>query len=633
VRSRQRSDDSASSYKKRASGTSTSDAARSTSTPLAPTVAHPDDAVHLQQRIGNAALANLIGSRVPVQAKLQVGRPDDPQELEADRVADAITADGAGIERPVRPQGENRAGGGTSAPPSIDQALASPSAPLPGRVRTEMEGAFNRDLSDVRVHVGHEAEPATSEIAAQAFTVGRDIVFAPGRYAPATREGRHLLAHELTHVAQQTSGRTMKTARRQPEHRSGPTTDMYKPQELPRTDEKTVPRAREALPLITQDLQMLADEAVALSILANPILYEFEKNYPLAYDSLKGTLAAFVPDWGPPPEILSLVIDLTLLAVPGGAIVKVGGALANFAFDVFYSNQHQESQAALTAKTMTGWLHGTMQPLQATTVALKVIPQIHLAALQLMSEALRPYNVMEAAVRRSSKDSIPGVMEAAKFLNVVPIVRTNIAVAVAAMRRLQNSYKIFQANSGYNEERKRLLAVVGPQILSSPLLVDASDIMKKVLIPAFPELGGLAQARQYGERMSLAELVSEPNTPSTLGKKVHQVNVLSPTDPTGRLKVRFVVPGVGEFVADHKNWKESIERLHGFMETRQAMSLPPVEEAVRRGDAYAHERVIEFYSWLVPYDWELVETARTRILPAKANDARKMWGRLAGVVP
>ena len=43
-------------------------------------------------------------------------------------------------------------------------------------------------------------------MSAHAYTVGRDIVFAPGRYAPATDDGRHFLAHELTHVVQQSAG-------------------------------------------------------------------------------------------------------------------------------------------------------------------------------------------------------------------------------------------------------------------------------------------------------------------------------------------------------------------------------------------------------------------------------------------
>ncbi len=66
-----------------------------------------------------------------------------------------------------------------------------------------MEPRFGRDFSAVRVHSGAAAERSAREMDAHAYTVGGHIVFGPGRLAPGTEEGRRLLAHELTHVAQQ----------------------------------------------------------------------------------------------------------------------------------------------------------------------------------------------------------------------------------------------------------------------------------------------------------------------------------------------------------------------------------------------------------------------------------------------
>jgi hypothetical protein len=60
-----------------------------------------------------------------------------------------------------------------------------------------------RDFSGVRVHTGPEAAEAAGSVNARAFTVGRDIVFGAGQYAPQSRDGLWLLAHELTHVIQQ----------------------------------------------------------------------------------------------------------------------------------------------------------------------------------------------------------------------------------------------------------------------------------------------------------------------------------------------------------------------------------------------------------------------------------------------
>ncbi len=67
------------------------------------------------------------------------------------------------------------------------------------------EPRLGRDLSSVRIHAGPEASRAALALNAHAFTVGHDIVFGEGRYAPETSAGRRLLAHELVHTVQQQS--------------------------------------------------------------------------------------------------------------------------------------------------------------------------------------------------------------------------------------------------------------------------------------------------------------------------------------------------------------------------------------------------------------------------------------------
>jgi hypothetical protein len=69
-----------------------------------------------------------------------------------------------------------------------------------------MEQRFSYDFSRVRVHSGGIAEQSALDVNADAYTVGNDIVFGAGRFAPATQEGRRLIAHELTHVVQQSEG-------------------------------------------------------------------------------------------------------------------------------------------------------------------------------------------------------------------------------------------------------------------------------------------------------------------------------------------------------------------------------------------------------------------------------------------
>lgn len=80
----------------------------------------------------------------------------------------------------------------------------SGSQPLPETDRSFMERKFGSDFSGVRVHTDSDAVKMSSELNAQAFTHGRDIYFGAGRYSPSTSSGKRLLAHELTHVVQQT---------------------------------------------------------------------------------------------------------------------------------------------------------------------------------------------------------------------------------------------------------------------------------------------------------------------------------------------------------------------------------------------------------------------------------------------
>ncbi|CUU59570.1 protein of unknown function (DUF4157) [Parafrankia irregularis] len=86
------------------------------------------------------------------------------------------------------------------------EARRGAGSPLPEPVRAEMEGHLGADLSAVRIHTDGAAATLNRAVQAEAFTTGSDVFFSPGRYDPASPTGRGLLAHELTHVVQQTSG-------------------------------------------------------------------------------------------------------------------------------------------------------------------------------------------------------------------------------------------------------------------------------------------------------------------------------------------------------------------------------------------------------------------------------------------
>jgi hypothetical protein len=174
-----------------------------------------------------------------VQAKLTVSQPNDPYEQEADRVADQVMSmqeprlqracpsceDETLQKRPLAEQitplvqrqeepeeeeepvqakweGDNS----SRRNPDLDaqiQSLRSGGAPLPSSTRNFFEQRFGNDFGDVRVHSSLQASEAAKSVRAQAFTVGRDIVFSPGKYDPETNSGKNLLAHERTHVVQQ----------------------------------------------------------------------------------------------------------------------------------------------------------------------------------------------------------------------------------------------------------------------------------------------------------------------------------------------------------------------------------------------------------------------------------------------
>lgn len=90
--------------------------------------------------------------------------------------------------------------------PEVERAIHGASGggqTLDSEVRRTMEPALGHDLSGVRVHTGTEADRLNRAVNARAFTTGRDIFFRDGEYRPGSSGGRELLAHELTHVAQQ----------------------------------------------------------------------------------------------------------------------------------------------------------------------------------------------------------------------------------------------------------------------------------------------------------------------------------------------------------------------------------------------------------------------------------------------
>src|SRR5262249_48872991 len=85
----------------------------------------------------------------------------------------------------------------------VHEALNSPGQPLDARTRAFFEPRFGYDFSSVRVHTDAKAAESARAVNALAYTVGRDVFFGAGQYAPNTAPGQKWLTHELTHVMQQ----------------------------------------------------------------------------------------------------------------------------------------------------------------------------------------------------------------------------------------------------------------------------------------------------------------------------------------------------------------------------------------------------------------------------------------------
>ncbi|MGS0687389.1 eCIS core domain-containing protein [Nakamurella sp. GG22] len=96
--------------------------------------------------------------------------------------------------------------GGSRVSPEVNGALArlqGRGRPLPANIADAMGEAMGADLGEVRIHTGDEPAALARSVQATAFTLGRDIYFGAGSYAPQTTSGQRLLAHELAHTVQQ----------------------------------------------------------------------------------------------------------------------------------------------------------------------------------------------------------------------------------------------------------------------------------------------------------------------------------------------------------------------------------------------------------------------------------------------
>ncbi|KAM3095451.1 DUF4157 domain-containing protein [Phormidesmis sp. 146-35] len=171
----------------------------------------------------NSLAANSSGDRTPstIQPKLTVGAPNDPYEQEADRMADQVMSmPDSAVQQPIhreailedkelqtKPALRRSTDDALQTGNSVENQLNSSKgggSTMPDDLKSYMESRFNTDFSRVRIHTDSNSVDMNEALEAQAFTYGNDVFFGESKYDTVSTEGKKLLAHELTHVVQQT---------------------------------------------------------------------------------------------------------------------------------------------------------------------------------------------------------------------------------------------------------------------------------------------------------------------------------------------------------------------------------------------------------------------------------------------
>ena len=323
-----------------------------------------------------AALSTPRGS--VMQAKLAIGASDDPLEREADRVADQVLAlpthpvvRGA-AQRIQRFAGQPAAQAAT-APESVDRVLAGSGRPLDTALRHDMEQRFGHDFSRVRVHSDGAAGQSARDVHAHAYTAGHSIVFGASQYSPGTREGRRLLAHELTHVVQQTSSNENEVGRSNEQH--GLSSDPFRTDSAPprhfsssapgrrlQTQKAIAPPSPElefAMALTAGRAGMTdADARNALSIYKKLSNAERQKAFNRSYPSGEITRLLFalkaVDAAGPYRDEVAEILRWVEEAETRKASGLTDNQMAEVQAKFKQGESEKEAQAKITAKTAKG---------------------------------------------------------------------------------------------------------------------------------------------------------------------------------------------------------------------------------------------------------------------------------------
>jgi len=187
------------------------------------------------------------------QPKLTINQPNDVYEQEADAVAQQVMrmpvandsffqprstfiqrkCTACEEEPKVRMKVETTAAGGIIAPSSVSNVINSTGQPLNAETKSFMESSFGYDFGNIQIHNDSLAHQSSADINAMAYTHGNHVAFATGKYQPHTHSGKKLLAHELTHVVQQSGAVNRKPDRGETVQRTPGEEEEVKPKPAP----------------------------------------------------------------------------------------------------------------------------------------------------------------------------------------------------------------------------------------------------------------------------------------------------------------------------------------------------------------------------------------------------------------
>lgn len=302
---------------------------------------------------------NAPSQQTIVQPKLELTTPGDSYEREADRMADFVMRkaySGLPTEMPstssvLPPMISRRASNSTSGV-AVDKATESGihaswggGQPMPTALRSQMESGFEADFSGVRLHTGSVVEAMSNDLRAKAFTYGNDIYFNRGQYSPDTTAGQHLIAHELTHVVQQ-SGKVGREDIINQDLTKGVINSFTNPNESSRDPSKISKRCLDIIKILKSETPLEKDKLkeelkerlgtygniAKNTILANSDILQTAINdfYTLIKDNEKDSIDLAFEAVKNALSLVALIPKATIPATVLSAIISGGQAIRNY---------------------------------------------------------------------------------------------------------------------------------------------------------------------------------------------------------------------------------------------------------------------------------------------------------------